>query len=192
MFRALPDLERSLRAVSATEPPEVEPGAYTPFVVERRFVADSPFGDMLGLIFIGPSDNYDNYEVQVPAHWTEEATDPSQYEAFRASEPEENGALIIYVMREEGVLVSLTEYADALETGFLDAGAEDLTRETVQTAQGLPAVLFEWSIGEAAVTWLTYVSDDGVAIDIAYSFLADQFEARKELAYYSFGTFLVN
>ena len=90
------------------------------------------------------------------------------------------------------LLVSLTEYADALETGFLDAGAEDLTRETVQTAQGLPAVLFEWSIGEVAFTWLTYVSDDCVAIDIAYFFPADQFEARMKLAYYSFGAFLVN
>ena len=56
---------------------------------------------------------------------------------------------------------------------MLYAGAEDLTRETVQTVQDLPAVLFEWSI-------------DGVAIDIAYTFPTDQREAGRELAYYSF------
>ncbi len=62
----------------------------------------------------------------------------------------------------------------------------------MQTAQGLPAVLFEWSIDGGAFAWLTYVSDDGVAIDIAYTFPTDQLEAGRELAYYSFfDTFLV-
>ena len=69
---------------------------------------------------------------------------------------------------------------------MLYAGAEDLTRETVQTVQDLPAVLFEWSIDGGAFVWLTYVSDDGVAIDIAYTFPTDQREVGRELAYYSF------
>ena len=148
-------------------------------------VVDSPFGNMQ--VFADPAGFF---EVQTPQIWIEEEPDPSLYEVFRASDPEENGAISIYV--EEGVLVSLAEYADALETGFLDAGAEDLTRESVQTEQGLPAVLFEWSIGETAVAWLTYLSDDGVAVDIAYTFPAGQFDAGRELAYYSFfDTFLV-
>ena len=50
------------------------------------------------------------FEVETPQIWIEEEPDPSQYEVFRASDPEENGAITIYV--EEGVLVSLTEYAD--------------------------------------------------------------------------------
>ena len=89
------------------------------------------------------------------------------------------------------VLLSLKEYADALESGLLEAGAENITREPVQTAQGLPAVLFEWSIDEEAVAWLTYVSDDGVAVDISYTFPADEFDDGRDLAHYSFGTFLV-
>ncbi len=145
-------------------------------LIPSERVAESPFGNMQ--VFVDPSGYF---EVQTPQHWIEEEPDSSQYEAFRASDPEENGAITIYV--EGGVLATLTEYADALETGFLDAGAEDLRRET---AQGLPAILFEWSLGEAAVAWLTYVSDDGVAIDIAYTFPTDQFEAGRELAHHSF------
>ena len=155
-----------------------------PQVVERQ-VVESPFGEML--VYQDPSGYF---EVETPQIWVEEEPDASGYEVFRASDPEENGAISIYVV--EGALVSLTEYADALETGTLEAGAEDLTRETVQTAQGLPAVLFEWSIDEEAiVASLIYVSDDGVAITIAYTFPADQFEAGRELAYYCFDTFRV-
>ena len=154
-----------------------------PQVVEGQ-VVESPFGEML--VYQDPSGYF---EVETPQIWVEEEPDASRYEVFRASDPEENGAISIYVV--EGALVSLTEYADALETGILDAGAEYLTRETVQTAQGLPAVLFEWSIDEEAFASLIYVSDDGVAITIAYTSPADQFEAGSELAYYCFDTFRV-
>ena len=146
-------------------------------------VVDSPFGNMQ--VFIDPSGYF---EVQTPQHWIEEEPDTSQYEVFKAFDLE-GSSVTIYV--EEGVLLSLTEYADALESGFLEAGAENITREPVQTAQGLPAVLFEWSIDEEAVAWLTYVSDDGVAVDISYTFPADEFDDGRDLAHYSFGTFLV-
>ena len=154
-----------------------------PQLVEGQ-VVESPFGEML--VYQDPSGYF---EVETPQIWVEEEPDASRYEVFRASDPEENGAISIYVV--EGALVSLTEYADVLETGILDAGAEDLTGKTVQTAQGLPAVLFEWSIDEEAFASLIYVSDDGVAITIAYTFPADQFEAGRELAYYCFDTFRV-
>ena len=91
-----------------------------PQLVEGQ-VVESPFGEML--IFEDPSGYF---EVQTPQDWIEEEPDPSQYEVFKASDLE-GSSVTIYV--EEGVLLSLTEYADALETGFLDAGAEDLTRE---------------------------------------------------------------
>ena len=146
-------------------------------------VVDSPLGNML--VFVDPSGYF---EVQTPQHWIEEEPDTSQYEVFKAFDLE-GSSVTIYV--EEGVLLSLTEYADALESGFLEAGAENITREPVQTAQGLPAVLFEWSIDEEAVAWLTYVSDDGVAVDISYTFPADEFDDGRDLAHSSFGTFLV-
>ena len=146
-------------------------------------VVDSPFGNML--VFVDPSGYF---EVQTPQHWIEEEPDTSQYEVFKAFDLE-GSSVTIYV--EEGVLLSLTEYADALETGLLEASVDYLSRGPVQTAQGLPAVLFEWSIDEEAVAWLTYVSDDGVAVDIFYTFPADEFDDGRELAHYSFGTFLV-
>ena len=146
---------------------------------------DSPFGNML--VFEDPSGYF---EVQTPQVWTEQVADASLFEAYRASDLEGSG-VIIYI--EEDVLLSLTEYADALESGFIQSGAESITREPVRTAQDLPAVLFEWSADEESVTWLTYVSDEGVAIDIVYAFPTGQFEARREMSYYSFfDTFFVN
>ena len=52
--------------------------------------------------------------------------------------------------------------------------------------------LFEGSTDEATVLVLAYLSDDGLAIHITYSFPAGLGDAGRELAYYSFGTSLVN
>ena len=46
--------------------------------------------------------------------------------------------------------------------------------------------------GEETFIWLTYLSDDGVAVDIAYAFPVDQADLGMELALYSFGTLIVN
>ena len=66
----------------------------------------------------------------------------------------------------------------------------------MQTAHDLPAVLLEFVFnldGDVfATSMLIYLSDGGTSVFIAYIFPADEFEAGKELAYYSFGTFLVN
>ena len=152
-------------------------------LIASEQIVDSPFGNMQ--VFVDPSGYF---EVQTPQIWIEQEPDPSQYEVFKASDLE-GSSVTVYV--EEGVLASLAEFADALESAFLEAGAENVTREPVQTAQGLPAVLFEWSIDEEAVAWLTYVSGDGVLVNISYTFPADQFDTGRELAYYCFDTFLV-
>ena len=90
----------------------------------------------------------------------------------------------------------LEEVADSIESTYLESGAEIIKKETVQTAQDLPAVLLELSFevdGDAfAASTLIYLSDGGTSVIIQYVFQPDQFEAGKELAYYSFGTFLVN
>ena len=153
-----------------------------PQVVEGQ-VVESPFGEML--VFQDPSGRF---EIQTPQIWIEEVADPSQDKAYIASDLA-GSSVTIYVYN---ALLSLTEWADLLEAVWLDEGINVLSRNTMETEQGLPAVLFEWSSGEVAGAWLTYVSDDGVAIDIDYTFPADQFEAGRELAYYSFGTFFVN
>ena len=168
------------RAPVGTETVHVPTGSQ---VVEGQGV-ESPFGEMLVL-----EDPLGYFEVQVPAHWVEE-TDSSDGKVFEAHDPEGNGGILIYV--EEGVLVSLTEYADALESELLE-GQKVITREIVQTAQGLPAAILEYSFdvdGDVVSgTTLIYLSDGGKAITITYFFLAAQFDAGRELAYYSFDTF---
>ena len=148
-------------------------------------VVDSVFGNMM--IFQDPAGQF---EVQVPQLWSEEEADPAQNEVFRASHPDGHGAVVVYV--EEDVSGTLTEYAEGLEALFLEAGAEVLTRESVQTWQGLATVLLEWSIDEVSGTWLVYLSDNNAAVTIGYAFPTDMFEAEKEMAYYSFDTFWVD
>ena len=88
----------------------------------------------------------------------------------------------------------MTEYADALESELLE-GQKVITRETVQTVQGLPAAFLEYSFdvdGDVVSgTTLIYLSDGGKAITITYFFDAAKFDAGRELAYYSFDTFRV-
>lgn len=153
-------------------------------LIPAERVVDSPFGNMQ--IFVDP---YGYFEVQTPQHWIEEEPNMAEFEIFKASDSEGNGAVVVYV--EEGKQMALAEYADAIESGLIETGTGDLTRETVETVQGLPAILFEGSTNQEAFTWMIYLSDDGVAIDIVYSFPIGQFDTGRELAYYSFGTFLV-
>ena len=76
--------------------------------------------------------------------------------------------------------------------GSSGRGATDLTRETVTTAEGLPAVLFEGLSGQEAFTWLAQGAvSEGVGVEIVYWFPIDQFETVRELAYGSFDTLLV-
>ena len=151
-------------------------------------VVESPFGEML--VFEDPSGYF---EVQVPADWEEE-TELSEGRVYSALIPEEIGGISILV--NEGILVSLTELADSVESAFLEEGVESGSRGTVQTAQDLPAVLLEFVFKLDGDVWaasmLIYLSDSGTSVVIQYVFLADEFEAGKELAHYSFDTFLVN
>ena len=148
-------------------------------------VVDSPFGNMM--IFQDP---VGHFEVQVPQLWIEEESDPAQNEIFRASHPDDHGAVVVYV--EEDVSLSLTEYADAIEAVLLEAEAEIRIKEPVETAQGLATVLLEWTIDEVSGTWLVYLSDSNEAITTGYAFPTGMFEAEKEMAYYSFDTFKAN
>ena len=137
-------------APTATAPQVVEPEAsYIPFVVERPFVATSPFGDLQGLIFRGPTDGYDKYEIQVPAHWIEGEPDPPNGLVFTAVAPD--GRHAVSIEATEALVGSLTEFADAFESVVLQLGAEVLTKEVVETKQGLTALLLERSSGEAGV-----------------------------------------
>ena len=86
----------------------------------------------------------------------------------------------------------MTEYVDETETALLEAGAEAVTRTTVQSPQGFAAIIFEFSIAGTTSFALTYLAEDGTAYTILYVFAADQSDAGMELAEYSFGSFRVN
>jgi len=139
----------------------------------------------LGPIFVDP-EGY--FEVQTPQGWTEDEPDTEQTEIFRASDPSGNGTVIVYAWEFAGL--SQAEYADMLEPWFIETGVADLTSETVTTAQGVPAVLFEGVSGQEAFSWLAHVSD-GVGVEVVYWFPIDQFEAGRELAFHSFDTLVV-
>ena len=158
-------------------------------LVPTELIADSPFGTML--IYEDP---WGNFQVQVPQTWAEEQPDISTGEIFRKSDMYGIGSVSIYV--EEDIGTSLAEYAEWLEYGFLEADWEVLDRYNVQTAQGLPAEIFEMLANEGVIYSFTYLSDDGAAITIAYTFpidLNDEIGATLySMARYSFDTFVVN
>ena len=154
-------------------------------LIPSERVVDSPFGNMQ--IFIDP---YGYFEVQIPQYWIEEEPDMAQFEILKAYDPDGNGTVTIYV--EEGIHMPLADYAELMAALLVQAGAEDLIREPVETVQGLPAVLLEGTTDQEAFTWMSYLADDGVAIDIVYSFPLDQFNTEREIAYYSFGTLLID
>nr|MDE0502281.1 clostripain-related cysteine peptidase [bacterium] len=151
--------------------------------VEDAPLGDSPIEEMQ--TFVEPAGFF---EVQTPQAWIKEEPDAEQTEVFRASDPDGNGTVIIYAWEFPGL--SQAEYADDLEPWLIETGATDLTRETVTTAQGVPAVLFEGLSGQEAFSWLAHVSD-GVGVEIVYWFPIDQFESGRALAYNSFDTLLV-
>ena len=172
-------------APAGSETVHVPPAPTGPEVV----LVESPFGTMR--VFEG-SRGY--FQVEVPADWVEEdAKDQLELESavFFARDGGGNG--VVLIQEVESVYASLTDHADAIESLFLGSDeVEGLTRETVQTAQGLPAVLFEGLFVKEPTLFLVYLLDDGRAISITYSFPADLSDAERELVYYSFSTFMVN
>ena len=104
------------------------------------------------------------------------------------------GSVSIYV--EEGIGISLTEYAELLEYDFLETDWETLDRYNVQTAQGLPAEIFEVLASERVIYSFTYLSDDGATVTIFYTFPIDPNDeigaTLYSMARYSFDTFVVN
>ena len=135
------------------------------------------------------------FSMQAPEAWLEGELDESQGEVFYAFDPETNSDVLIIT---EDVLalgageLTLTKYADLIESSVLiPAGSEDITRETVQTSQGLPAVLFQMSLFTHRVIRMVYLFENNIAVSITYSFPADRFDMGKQLADYSIDSFHV-
>ena len=160
-------------------------GTETVYVPPSPQVVDSRVGKMV--VFEDP---WGYFSVQVPDAWLEGELDESLGEIFYVFDPQGTGAFTVYL--EQRSELSLSTYADELESGLLDQGADVITRETFETAQELTVVQFVWSIGESVGAWLAFLSDDGIAMVIAYTSTADLYDAGSQLAAYSFSTFQVN
>ena len=167
-----------------TNTPEPEP-ATTPTSEQaaERQIVESLFGDML--IFRDPSGHF---EVEVPAGWVEEAPDPSLLQLFKASDAQ-GSSVVIQVAEFPG---SMDDYAGVVESHFIDQGVSGYIIQPVETAQGIPGLLTESSMDGITTFAFAHLSDGGALVLISYNFPSNQSDAGGELAYYSFGTFLVN
>ncbi len=162
-------------------------GSETVHVPVGPQVVDSPFGRMK--VFEDPGGLF---QVQVPDGWTEQAIDPTGDQVYLATNPAGNGEIAISIQVNDGGPFDPTEYAKDLEAYFREQDLENFASQTLQTAQGVVVVRSEWSVDETAYTWLTYEWDDGILVNILFSFPPDQFEAGAQLADYSFDTFRIN
>ena len=147
---------------------------------------DSPFGKMR--VFEDPSGYI---HVEVPAEWVEEGLEPSTTALFSASSPDGAGSLFIQSFDGPD---SLEDTSEVYETAIAEElGPEvETSRSSLETSQGLPAILNEYLLNGRTLIHLLVRSYNRDFINIMYSFPADQLEAGRELAHYSFDTFWVN
>ena len=129
-------------------------------------IVDSSFGNMLVY-----DDPFGYFTLQVPQLWVEWESDISLNEVLHMSDPDGAGAISVFV--QEGIDRPLAEYADELEFWFIESGAELIARDEVQTTQGLPAVILDVLTPEGLIVWMTHLSEDGIAIDTAYTIPVD-------------------
>ena len=166
-------------------------GTETISVPPNPEIVDSRFGTMM--VFEDP---WGYSSIQVPEAWLEGQVDDSQGEIFFAFDPETDSNVLI-VVEDVSTLgageLSLAEYVDLIEFALLiPAGAENITRETVQTSQGFSTVRLELSILMNRVIRFIHLASNSVAANVTYSFAAELSETGEQLADYSFGTFHVN
>ena len=149
-------------------------------------VVDTPYGSMTVV-----EDPWGYFDVYVPQYWTELEADHSIGEIFSAIDPYDPTEIAgISITVEDVLATSSEEYADLVEASMLGLW-DEVTRYSVETAQGLPAVLLEALDAQAGMTVLVYVFDDGTSLTVTYTFAADQFANMSEVAYYSFDTLTV-
>ncbi|MEW5989478.1 MAG: hypothetical protein AB1791_22860, partial [Chloroflexota bacterium] len=151
-----------------------------------------PFGTMRTY----ESDAYP-FTIQYPAAWYElAADDPNCSSLASACYANEDDSALLYVMEEpltEGY--TLDSYKDAILSGFSLAFGDYqvLTRQPIETTQGLPAQVMTVSIlgGALKMSFFMYLHEDEVAFVAMYLTSADTFNDLDPLITYSFSTFTV-
>ncbi len=170
------------RARQGTETVVVPPGPQ---------LVDSPLGTMM--VFEDP---LGYFSIQAPESWVELELDETEGQILYTLDPESN---IEFIVVEEDVLalgigeLTLDEYADVIETAVLiPAGAEDITRESVQTQLGVSGIKLEMSFFGYRVLRFIHITEDNIAINVTYAIPVDFFDLRKDLAEYSFNSLSVH
>ena len=151
-----------------------------PRIVESQFGTMRVFEDPWGYI-----------QAEVPAEWVEEELEPGSTAWFTASSPDGNSSVFIQPLN---IPHSLEETSKLFASAITEEmGPEtEISSSSFETAQGLPAILNEYLLDRRAVVQLLVGSYDGNLTNIMYYFPADQLEAGRKLAHYSFDTFWVN
>ena len=151
-------------------------------------VVDSPFGKMI--VYEG---QLSGFSIQVPADWIEEW--PDEVVTFLASTPEEEGVGIVeadlFASGEGGT--SLEEFVDDMELTMAQSGLQVSSRRNITTPQGIPAIVFDGSVGSGfrSGLGLASIQEGRFALVIVYSFPDESAEATMALAEYSFDTLLI-
>ncbi len=143
----------------------------------------------------GPMALYESAEhpfsIQYPAEWIEHLE-------------LQNGGVVVWRTGSRGewfVIVegstvhgeSLSAYVDAVISvdRQTDPQHELVTREQIETVQGLSAELLEYTLydGEHTVSALIYLSENRIGFRTAYGAPTPRYEEMKDLIAYSFSTF---
>ena len=135
-------------------------------------------------------DPWGRFSMEIPADWEEEELSTQEFFFHvEASSPGGNWQVIIIAL--DSGSISLPEFADELESGFLKKNPEHLVRSSFQTAQDLRAAVFEVSFEDGELVVFAYLLDEDVGIIVGYAFPAGWSDAGMDLAYRFFNTFRV-
>ena len=167
------------------------PGTETVTVPKDPGIVFSPFGRMV--IF----EDHEGYiSVQVPEAWIEYPTHFSYDELFYAYDPETLSQL--QVLAEDvhdwgrGDL-TLDQYVELIETSvLLPSGYDEITKQVVQTVQGVRVVELASSFFDDRVVQFIYVSDENIAFTISLWIPKELSDWGDKLADYIIDTFRVN
>ena len=145
-------------------------------------------------LFAAIEDPFGYFQAYAPAAWLEAQPDTSIGEVFRSYDPNGSGEVSISVYQDDAP--SLSDFAYEVESELRRQGAKDLLRTIHETDQGIPAVMFEYWIGDIAYVHMSYPLDNGESVDVVYFFTpgnASMLEAQEFywLAYSAFAAFWV-
>ena len=139
------------------------------------------------------------FSIQYPAEWTEhpEIQDSLDFPAVKVWRTGSQGEWFVIVEASTAHGESLSAYVDAVIAidKQSDAEHEMVSREPTKTAQGLPAVLLEytisWSGEPMTVDALIYLHDKDIGFRAAYGVPTRRYEEMKDTIADTFSTFRV-